>query len=1650
MVESLFKLRFNNDAPKTMHPVFVTEFDRGVRQRSIFFSNRVVEHQGLLQDAVFAVESAQSNGSEALEFAREGWMVLQQAIGANVVRETRKKQKQMIHLKKEVHDSQDTSVSVVEAEEEQEDEREVDDKGLLLDSLEVTQLRAEQLAPKKLLLCLRVLCARNLEAMDLGGSSDPYAVIALGDHKFRSSIIRKDLNPRWDQDFSLLVHDWSVPLKVSVWDHDVSSADDLIGECEVWLEDIMEDIRRNGDKDLHSPARLRVTVLRAKNLIAADAGGTSDPYVRLHIGCKPSFGQTTVVKKKTLNPIWNQTFEFEIGEYERREVLTIECFDKDVIGNDDSLGKIFIELETLPLQDSYSSQTPESKWHAFEKKIGRANKGQVELLYELVRTNHQDAIDPVQPEANADLKLEFKDLQKKYFVLEKVYAEVCRLEPAAGDQEMKSTTLKELENVKEQMIELHRKTTRKSIHWVSLTRDKKARGEIQLGFTFLEMGASSAFVDLQSGQSQVVTSVAEPASDPTWTEEPLRLTIESDWSRLRCTVLHEDPTEERKQVLVVSIHRARKLKAMDSSLFGKGTSDPYVIIQCGDEKKKTAIISKNLNPVWEETFTIPIWGDPETPLQLSVWDYDALSADDTIGEASISISNALRTPIRKWYEITAEGQTTGEVEVGIHIQDPFAQDVKLLAIIKVVGARNLEAMDVGGSSDPYAIIKLGDQERSTTIIQKSLNPVWNEEFVLSVDEIYQPIEISIWDNDAIGADDMIGETRVFLPDLVGKERSQEWYTLKLNGRTHGEVLLSLFLTDLSIQSMGEYLGETSIQVRDLGYSGRTQAMSMELGTGVVVPDLVSRRYDLVKRVLTNWLWGQVEIDDHKERAHNVLQQWHMIAHYKHVHGNCGVRHPVSDGLRISSYNRQGILTAPVQGKLFLEVRAFSSLAQHGAILLNPRRMPPSEKALRKGATLERYQGNVAACQEKLLSLREQRIAAQAQEAEAHKNLDSAQAIADRLRQVADDAESEGLLLMDEAIASGGLLPTDVHYAQWQIDQQRRRTLQEDAERVLASKLSTWEGANEVLQAITTKIETVERDEAYLLGHNPIDMLDIQSGSQEAAIGVLQATVICAQRLRVAGYSSISDMPCWVKLSIGEEICETSLQVGSPGFLWNEAFRMLVKKGSHHLKAEILCKTPIPDKSHEPATLIITVLSAQNLLAADRGGTSDPYVRMHIGDAVREGVKTKTVKKSFESKENSIQKSFEFNETFKFRLSGSQRFSDLTIECFNYNVLRSDDSLGRFSLGLESLVFDQECTEWFKLENGESDDNEGQVHLRYKLLHDLPPAKLEISVLRAEDLVAADRGGTSDPYVRLHIGNAIGIAKKTKVQTKTLNPEWNQTFSFQLAGEKRREILTVECFDYDMVGKDDSLGKFQIELDSLGIDQEYDEWRMIGEGDEKNKGQMRVRYRLVPDKQGPGEGITSLGTCRVALRDLEEGIEDLKWWTVGNGGTSRGRLLIRVEEAKNLNSNLGQPTCRVWLRLGKESVKTLSSYSTSNPKWTGEPFAFDLNDSVQRLTVDVLLQGQEEEEDFLGRAFVSVTDVLHQIQITGTFDAWLTLQERYDSSNDLISGSVRIIATFDPASSPSWGQMKLLLNYEHHKRVLPEEARNLEGKPYESE
>ena len=56
---------------------------------------------------------------------------------------------------------------------------------------------------------------------------------------------------------------------------------------------------------------LTVKIIRAEKLAAKDLGGTSDPYVKISLLPDKKHTLTTNIKRKNLNPRWNEIFAFE-------------------------------------------------------------------------------------------------------------------------------------------------------------------------------------------------------------------------------------------------------------------------------------------------------------------------------------------------------------------------------------------------------------------------------------------------------------------------------------------------------------------------------------------------------------------------------------------------------------------------------------------------------------------------------------------------------------------------------------------------------------------------------------------------------------------------------------------------------------------------------------------------------------------------------------------------------------------------------------------------------------------------------------------------------------------------------------------------------------------------------------------------------------------------------------------------------------------------------------------------------------------------------------------------------------------------------------------------------------------------------------------
>ena len=101
--------------------------------------------------------------------------------------------------------------------------------------------------------------------------------------------------------------------------------------------------------------------------------------------------------------------------------------------------------------------------------------------------------------------------------------------------------------------------------------------------------------------------------------------------------------------LHVHVLEARGLAARDHN----GLSNPFVRLQLGSTKTKSAMILRTLNPSWREEFFFNVVGSDEE-LLLTIWDADRFS-NDFLGQVKIPVSDILtaekQTITRKWYSL---------------------------------------------------------------------------------------------------------------------------------------------------------------------------------------------------------------------------------------------------------------------------------------------------------------------------------------------------------------------------------------------------------------------------------------------------------------------------------------------------------------------------------------------------------------------------------------------------------------------------------------------------------------------------------------------------------------------------------------------------------------------------------------------------------------------------------------------------------------------------------------------------------------------------------------------------------------------------------------------------------------------------------------
>ncbi|EAW96031.1 multiple C2 and transmembrane domain containing 1 [Homo sapiens] len=276
--------------------------------------------------------------------------------------------------------------------------------------------------------------------------------------------------------------------------------------------------------------------------------------------------------------------------------------------------------------------------------------------------------------------------------------------------------------------------------------------------------------------------------------------------------------------------------------------------------------------------------------------------------------------------------------------------------------------------------------------------------------------------------------------------------------------------------------------------------------------------------------------------------------------------------------------------------------------------------------------------------------------------------------------------------------------------------------------------------------------------------------------------------------------------------------------------MLMRKSwkrSSKFQTQSLRLSDLHRKSHLWRGIVsITLIEGRDLKAMDSNGLSDPYVKFRLG---HQKYKSKIMPKTLNP---------QWREQFDFHLY-EERGGVIDITAWDKDAGKRDDFIGRCQVDLSALSREQTHKLELQLEEGEGhlvllvtltasatvsisdlsvnsleDQKEREEILkRYsplRIFHNLKDVGfLQVKVIRAEGLMAADVTGKSDPFCVVELNNDRLL---THTVYKNLNPEWNKVFTFNI--KDIHSVLEVTVYDEDRDRSADFLGKVAIPLLSI--------------------------------------------------------------------------------------------------------------------------------------------------------------------------------------------------------------------------------------------
>ncbi|XP_073701782.1 extended synaptotagmin-3 [Garra rufa] len=543
---------------------------------------------------------------------------------------------------------------------------------------------------------------------------------------------------------------------------------------------------------------VRVHVLEAKNLVAKDAymmglvKGRSDPYTVLRVGNK-QFKTKTI--KQTLDPRWNEVYEFVIHEAPGQE-LEVELFDEDTDADDflgrysldcgdvkkereldewftledTETGEIHMKLQWFSLStnpallketsdglacamlavylDSASNLPKDQREFTHNEKHGKPHK-ESRLTK---RTNDPNSyVEFSVDQQSQKSKVVFASKDPSYdecftFFVHSVNSQVLNVE--VKEHEKKSSLGK-------LTLPLFR-----LLNLSDMTMDQRFQLERSGANSQIKLKAVLRILTLEKQEPKVVTPPDQAKGKVSSSQ-----TCPEPQTTVSAQTVQSNP-KEKVPVSSVPLSRTQTVPVnMPSSV------SPHNELQAEyTPYRRSTVVS-----------TEPLRSTPSTPSQMRRYDSHSLLSENSIASSRYDLTENVSYP----EAILNHQGSFGQIQLTLR----YATLRKRLIVI-VSSCRDLFSCSENGSDTYVRMYLLPDQtwkhRKRTPVKKKTVNPVYNEtfEFAVSMDEAKtRKLDVAVKNNKMLHKRERkeIGMVLIDMSEMDLIKGSTEWYELTLPG-----------------------------------------------------------------------------------------------------------------------------------------------------------------------------------------------------------------------------------------------------------------------------------------------------------------------------------------------------------------------------------------------------------------------------------------------------------------------------------------------------------------------------------------------------------------------------------------------------------------------------------------------------------------------------------------------------------------------------------------------------------------------------------------------------------------------------------------------------------------------------------------------------